>query len=518
MAEEFKSFFKRVTGNEGDRCHYATRLDTYGCGCSHDCSYCYAKSLLDFRKLWNPSRPHSANFDAIARTIKNKLHRGEIVRLGGMTDCFQYLEKTHRVTYKTIEQLNKAGVGYLIVTKSDLVASDEYISLMRRDLAHIQISITTTSDELVTTYEKAPVISKRIAAVERLYKEGFDVSVRLSPYIPQYVDYDVLNAIQCDKILVEFLRVNTWIKKWFDIDYSGYTHYHAGYHHLPLEKKIELLKPITGFSEISICEDVPDHWEYWRQYVNSNPEDCCNLKLNQNKNMAIKQETISLSLLDNNTGQIPNVPKNPRDDGEAELYKMKKSIKEDPELLEAERLLVYPFNGRYVVIGGNLRLMALKSLGHKDAPCDVIPAETSVEKIKRYILKTNGSIGKWDWDDLANEWDDLPLNDFGLSVWSMPKTEVAVPQPPQTFPAYQPQTPIQPNVGFSPAEGNPYPTEQAAPQVFAPNLNPVDGEKPVTEANVIDAQQKLQSAFSGQVQEMQEVMCPACGHKFYIKN
>ena len=37
--EEFKSFIKTVGGNEGNKCKYPTRLDTYGCGCSHDCKY-----------------------------------------------------------------------------------------------------------------------------------------------------------------------------------------------------------------------------------------------------------------------------------------------------------------------------------------------------------------------------------------------------------------------------------------------------------------------------------------------
>ena len=50
---EFKSFYKSVGGNEGGKCNYPTRLDTYGKGCSHDCSYCYAKSLLSFRGLWD---------------------------------------------------------------------------------------------------------------------------------------------------------------------------------------------------------------------------------------------------------------------------------------------------------------------------------------------------------------------------------------------------------------------------------------------------------------------------------
>ena len=35
--KEFKSFYKVVGGGEGDRCSYPVRLDTYGCGCQHDC-------------------------------------------------------------------------------------------------------------------------------------------------------------------------------------------------------------------------------------------------------------------------------------------------------------------------------------------------------------------------------------------------------------------------------------------------------------------------------------------------
>ena len=50
-SDEFKSFYKTVSGAEGERCTYPTRLDLYGRGCYHDCTYCYAKSLLSFRGL-----------------------------------------------------------------------------------------------------------------------------------------------------------------------------------------------------------------------------------------------------------------------------------------------------------------------------------------------------------------------------------------------------------------------------------------------------------------------------------
>lgn len=277
--KEYKSFYKEVTGNEGGKCHYNKRLDTYGCGCQHDCSYCYAKSLLNFRGLWNAVEPSAASLARIERKIA-KLEPGTIIRLGGMTDCFQPMERRERITKGTIELLNKYGIGYLIVTKSDLVC--EYMSILDKQLAHIQISTTWIPAE------KAVSTERRIKAIETLYAAGFDVAVRLSPFLPQFVDFDRLNSIKCNKIIVEFLRVNHWIKKWLPLDYSDYTVKQSGYQHLPLGKKIEYLAKVTGFDEVSVCEDVSEHYEYWKEAVNHNKEDCCNLRrsesLDRNEN------------------------------------------------------------------------------------------------------------------------------------------------------------------------------------------------------------------------------------------
>lgn len=281
--EEFKSVGKLVGGNEGNKCHYPMRLDTYGRGCSHDCKYCYAKSLLNFRDLWNPKNPSVADIQKISREIK-KIRRNEItaVRLGGMTDCFQPIEKLHRVTYKTIRMLNRRRIPYLIVTKSAIVADDEYMAIYDKDLAHIQIIVTTLDDDLCATYEKASPPSKRIEAILKLQNAGFDVQLRLSPFIPEYVDFDRLNGLGIEKVLVEFLRANSWIQKWFPIDYSEYTVKQHGYMHLPLEKKIELIKKITGFKEVTVGEDEERAYAYWRDHFNPNPEDCCNLRRNSN--------------------------------------------------------------------------------------------------------------------------------------------------------------------------------------------------------------------------------------------
>lgn len=279
---EFVSFYKTVSGNEGDKCYYPTRLDTYGCGCFHDCKYCYAKSLLDFRGLWEPSNPSVADIKKIERKIKS-LKRGSVVRLGGMTDCFQPCEENYEVTYRTIQLLNRYGIHYLIVTKSNLIATDKYIKILDRNLAHIQITITSTDDAIAHTYERATSSSLRIKAIEILTQEGFDVAVRVSPYIPEYIDFNILNNINCKKAVVEFLRVNTFIKRIFNIDYTNYTHKENGYYHLNLDRKINLIKNFTGFDQITVCEDCNDAYEYWKHNINYNPNDCCNLSFEQDE-------------------------------------------------------------------------------------------------------------------------------------------------------------------------------------------------------------------------------------------
>ena len=274
--KEFKSFYKKVGGGEGSKCHYPTRLDTYGCGCQHDCLYCYAKSLLSFRGLWKPNDPAGANLKKVENVVK-KLPKGTILRLGGMTDCFQPCEIEHRITYETIKILNKYGIGYLIVTKSHLVANDEYIEIMDKKLAHIQVTVTTLDDEKSVQYEKASVPSKRIAAILKLQEKGFDVAIRLSPLMEEYMDFDKLNSLGINKAIVEFLRVNTWIKKWFDIDYSKHTLKEGGYLHLPLEEKLRVLAKIK-IPTISVCEDYQEHYDYWKEHYNPNKDDCCNLR------------------------------------------------------------------------------------------------------------------------------------------------------------------------------------------------------------------------------------------------
>jgi DNA repair photolyase len=277
--KEFKHFYTTTKHRVFNTwCKYTQRLDTYGCGCKHDCNYCYAKSLLTFRGFWNSKKPKIANIHKIKSTIKYIYGNG-VIRLGGMTDCFQPLELGEKITYKTIKLLNEYGIHYLIITKSSLVSTDEYISIYDKKLAHFQISISSTDNSISKKYENSSSTSSRIYSIEKLQRNGFDVSVRLSPFIYEYVDFNILNNIKCDKILIEFLKVNWFIRNCFNIDYSKYTHKYGGYENLELSKKIELVNKITGFNQKSVGEYVKSHYEYFRDNINYNKEDCCNLSI-----------------------------------------------------------------------------------------------------------------------------------------------------------------------------------------------------------------------------------------------
>lgn len=125
---------------------------------------------------------------------------------------------------------------------------------------------------------------------------------------------------------------------------------------------------------------------------------------------------IKLSLIEPNEGQIAGLPANPRQITESKLEQLKKDIVDYPEMLELRGLMVYRHDDKYVAIGGNMRYRAMKELGMETAPCVIIPDNTSVERLKAYAILDNNGFGQWDWDALANEWDENQLSDWGVDL------------------------------------------------------------------------------------------------------
>jgi ParB-like chromosome segregation protein Spo0J len=110
------------------------------------------------------------------------------------------------------------------------------------------------------------------------------------------------------------------------------------------------------------------------------------------------------------------LPKNPRILKDDKFIKLKKSLEDDPEMIDLREVIAYDNKGELVVICGNMRLKALKELGIKEVPTKILPTETSVEKLKAYTIKDNVSFGDHDFEMLANEWDVDQLDAWGLDV------------------------------------------------------------------------------------------------------
>lgn len=127
----------------------------------------------------------------------------------------------------------------------------------------------------------------------------------------------------------------------------------------------------------------------------------------------ITRKVLPLSDLETNTGQLEGVPSNPRQWTMAEVDKLAKSLKETPELLAMRAPIVTPCGDKYVVLGGNMRVQALRKNKVKEVECEIIEGITP-EKAKEIVIKDNGSFGAWDYDQLANEWDDLELQEWGV--------------------------------------------------------------------------------------------------------
>lgn len=125
-------------------------------------------------------------------------------------------------------------------------------------------------------------------------------------------------------------------------------------------------------------------------------------------------KNINIKDLEVNRGQIVGLPKNPRFIRDERFAALKKSIEDAPEMLSLRELLVYPHEGKYVVIGGNMRLRACMDIGYEEVPCKVLDEQTPVLKLREYSIKDNEAFGQNDWDILANEWDTEELQNWGM--------------------------------------------------------------------------------------------------------
>ena len=108
----------------------------------------------------------------------------------------------------------------------------------------------------------------------------------------------------------------------------------------------------------------------------------------------------------------PNNPRVLRDD---KFQKLKQSITEFPKMLSLRPMVIDENN---VVLGGNMRLRALQELGFTDVDDAWVKRSSDLteEEKKRFIIADNVAFGEWDWDTLANDWEVVDLEAWGLEI------------------------------------------------------------------------------------------------------
>jgi DNA repair photolyase len=197
-----KTAFRLVNShNTCQQCLYAFEIDTYGRGCMHDCVYCYAKAELTVHGYWNNPIPVPVDLNEIRKTFytvfetdKNNKWRDILdkripLRIGSMSDSFMWMDQKYKITQELLRLLKFYKYPYVIFTRSDLVAHDEYIKLLDPKLAAIQFSISSTNDELIKKIEPgAPSAKRRLKALEKLAEAGFWTTARINPLFPIYPD------------------------------------------------------------------------------------------------------------------------------------------------------------------------------------------------------------------------------------------------------------------------------------------------------------------------------------------
>ena len=165
-------------------------------GCFHSCAYCYARPTHEYLGLGAGTdfdRKITVKPDA-PRLLKEAFERpswkGELVVFSGVTDCYQPLEASYRLTRGCIEVCAEYRNPVSVITKAPLIERD--LDLLVRARATVTLSIPIWNREhahAVEPYVATP--QRRMRTVQRLAEAGLDVGVNVAPVIPGLNDADI---------------------------------------------------------------------------------------------------------------------------------------------------------------------------------------------------------------------------------------------------------------------------------------------------------------------------------------
>ncbi|MFQ6107551.1 MAG: radical SAM protein [Thermoplasmata archaeon] len=188
-------------------------------GCSHGCRYCYASAVLHETRPWGEFVDVKRNLPAVlAKELKRKA--GGVVGVGTVTDAYQPVEETYRITRMSLRLLLRSSFPISIQTKSPLVLRDVDILCEFEDV-NVGFTLTTLDDKWRLVFEPgAPPPQDRLAAMTELSSRGIRTWAFIGPLLPLVTEEDLQGLVQsivdagAHEVLVDRLNLkrDTWEK------------------------------------------------------------------------------------------------------------------------------------------------------------------------------------------------------------------------------------------------------------------------------------------------------------------
>lgn len=112
---------------------------------------------------------------------------------------------------------------------------------------------------------------------------------------------------------------------------------------------------------------------------------------------------------------LKKLPGNPRIIRDKEFKILCASIQKNPEYFAARPLILSNRTGELIIIAGNQRYEAAKTLKLEVVPTFLIENLTE-NKEREIIIRDNVQSGEWNFAILRDTWQDLPLLEWGLEL------------------------------------------------------------------------------------------------------
>jgi len=171
-------------------------------GCTIGCKYCFAQYSHYYVGLDNFFKDilvKTNSAQCLDLELYKKKKRKEQIKIGGVTDAYQPIEKKYLLMPEILKIFKKYRVPIFLSTKSDLILRDfELIKQLALVTAvDIAVSISSFDEKNAKIFEPgAPAPSKRIEAIAKFIPFCRSVSVLNMPVIPYISDsYEELDKL-----------------------------------------------------------------------------------------------------------------------------------------------------------------------------------------------------------------------------------------------------------------------------------------------------------------------------------